>query len=268
MVGVRTVEPAWIIGDIHGHYDRLCALLRQIDLVDADLRWQGGDTGLWFTGDFTDRGPHGLAVLDLVMRLQREAEAAGGQVGSLLGNHDALLVAARRFGDSPSSGNEGTFLGEWRANGGAASDLTGLTSRHVDWIVRLPAIAHVAGRLFIHADAMFYTRYGDSVDSINAGIRRLLTATDDRAWDRLLGQFAGRRAFADAERGTANARALLDLLGGTQIVHGHTPIALITGQPPASVTEPLVYADGLCVNVDGGLYLDSPGFAWWATVDC
>jgi hypothetical protein len=29
---------------------------------------------------------------------------------------------------------------------------------------------------------------------------------------------------------------------------------------PEEVTEPLVYADGLCVNIDSGMYLGGPGF--------
>lgn len=261
------MAPIWFVGDIHGHYDRLQALLLDAGLVDAGMSWRGNVGHLWFTGDFTDRGPDGIAVLDAVMRLQREAAAVGGFVGSLLGNHDALLVAARRFGDSPSSGSGETFIGDWRANGGEVADLTGLTPAHVEWITRLPALARVADRLLIHADSLFYTRYGESVDSINAAVHRLLASADTRAWDRLFGQFAGRSAFAGGERGVANARHLLDMLGGRQIIHGHTPIPLMTGEDPRTVTSPLIYAGGVCVNIDGGIYLGGPGFVWHATMD-
>jgi hypothetical protein len=262
------LAPIWFVGDIHGHYDRLRELLLDAGLVDPGMSWSGSVSHLWFTGDFTDRGPDGIAVVDAVMRLQRETAAAGGFVGSLLGNHDALLVAARRFGDSPSSGSGETFLGDWRANGGEVADLTGLTPAHVEWITGLPAVARVADWLLIHADSLFYTRYGATVDSINGAIRRLLTGADTRAWDRLFGQFAARRAFDGGERGVANAHRLLESLGGRQIIHGHTPIPLMTGEDPRAITSPLVYARGACVNVDAGIYLGSPGFAWHATMDC
>jgi len=36
------------------------------------------------------------------------------------------------------------------------------------------------------------------------------------------------------------------------------------GRPDDQVTEPLVYAGGLCVNVDGGMYRGGPGFVYRA----
>jgi hypothetical protein len=93
-----------VIGDIHGQYTKLVSLLRNAELVDDTLSWKGGTTNLWFMGDFFDRGPDGIAVIDLVMRLQQEAQGAGGQVESLLGNHEVLILAAQRFGEQPSGG--------------------------------------------------------------------------------------------------------------------------------------------------------------------
>ena len=59
---------------------------------------------------FFDRGPDGLRCLELVMRLQREAEAAGDRVEALIGNHDLLLLSAHHFGERASGGPGGTFL--------------------------------------------------------------------------------------------------------------------------------------------------------------
>ena len=96
-----------IIGDIHGHLGKLTRLLRSARLIDSDLRWSGHDTVLWFTGDFCDRGPNGVGVVELVMRLQDEALAHGGKIGALLGNHEAVLLAAKRFGDQTANDFEG-----------------------------------------------------------------------------------------------------------------------------------------------------------------
>ena len=81
----------YIIGDVHGQLKKLVKLLQYEQLIDDECSWKAGTARLWFMGDFVDRGPDGIAVLDLVMRLQSEAAAAGGCVASLQGNHEMLL---------------------------------------------------------------------------------------------------------------------------------------------------------------------------------
>jgi hypothetical protein len=76
--------------DVHGAYDELVELLRATGVVDAGLRWSGGDRHVVSLGDVLDRGPGSRAVLDLLMRLQREAETAGGRLHVLLGNHEVM----------------------------------------------------------------------------------------------------------------------------------------------------------------------------------
>jgi hypothetical protein len=77
--------------------------------------------------------------------------------------------------------------------------------------------------------------------------------------------FSDRAAFQGSD-GPTKCRAFLERFGGRRVVHGHTPIARMSEQPPESVTGPLIYADGLCVNVDPGLYLGGPGFVYEATL--
>ena len=78
------------IGDIHGAGGVFRELLKAADLTDATGTWTGGTTTLVQTGDFTDRGPDVRQVMDLLMQLQRDASAAGGEVRVLLGNHEAM----------------------------------------------------------------------------------------------------------------------------------------------------------------------------------
>ncbi len=78
------------IGDIHGAYDGLTTILRRAELVDEQLRWSGGRTILVQTGDYTDRGTDVRQVMDLLMRLEKEARAAGGQAIVLAGNHEIM----------------------------------------------------------------------------------------------------------------------------------------------------------------------------------
>ena len=58
------------------------------------------------------------------------------------------------------------------------------------------------------------------------------------------------------------ATQMLADFGGSQIIHGHTPISNVLRCFPEDVAEALEYAGGLCVNVDGGMYLDGPGFVY------
>jgi len=83
--------------DVHGAYDRLIELLRATGVVDADARWTAGTAHVVSLGDLLDRGAETRAVLDLVMRLEREAAAGGGALHVVLGNHELM-----------------TLLGDWR----------------------------------------------------------------------------------------------------------------------------------------------------------
>ena len=88
------VERVVAVADLHGDYDRFVFILShpQVGLVDADLRWTGGRTHLVQLGDVLDRGPRAKDILDLIRRLEKEAEAAGGMVHMLLGNHEEMNI--------------------------------------------------------------------------------------------------------------------------------------------------------------------------------
>lgn len=78
------------VGDVHGGYDNFVSVLRMAGLVDEKARWSGGEAHLVQTGDLLDRGPDARRVLDLMMRLEKEAQKAGGRVHALLGNHEVM----------------------------------------------------------------------------------------------------------------------------------------------------------------------------------
>src|SRR5262245_42866913 len=84
---VDGVERIVAIGDVHGAYDRFADLLKTAGLIDDRLHWVGGHAHLIQTGDVVDRGPDSLQALDLLRRLQGEAEKTGGAVHPLIGNH-------------------------------------------------------------------------------------------------------------------------------------------------------------------------------------
>lgn len=86
------------IGDIHGAYDNLIAILEQAELIDRRHRWDGGDSILVQTGDFIDRGADSVKVARFLEKLQKQASKQGGEVVVLLGNHEVLnLIGDLRY---------------------------------------------------------------------------------------------------------------------------------------------------------------------------
>jgi TPR repeat protein len=80
------------VGDVHGDYEQLVRVLRSAALIDQNTNWIGGQTHLVQTGDILDRGGHSRQVMDLLMKLQQQAEAAGGHIHVLLGNHEVMNI--------------------------------------------------------------------------------------------------------------------------------------------------------------------------------
>ena len=86
------IERVVAFADVHGAYAEVTALLQSVQIVDSALRWTGGKTHLVSLGDLLDRGDDSRKVMDLLMRLQQEATAAGGQVHVVVGNHETMNV--------------------------------------------------------------------------------------------------------------------------------------------------------------------------------
>ena len=114
-------------------------------------------------------------------------------------------------------------------------------------------------RLLIHADSMLYMHYGHSIEAVNAAFAELLHGHEREAWDLLLDRFSEHKGFLGS---ASKARRFLRVFGGRQIVHGHTPIMKASGEPAATADTALLYANGLCLNVDHGLYQGGPGFIY------
>jgi hypothetical protein len=86
------VERIVVIGDLEGAYEKYLDMLRTAQLIDARGNWVGGPAHLVQLGDIPDRGPNSRAIMDHLMRLERQAQRAGGRVHALIGNHEAMNV--------------------------------------------------------------------------------------------------------------------------------------------------------------------------------
>jgi hypothetical protein len=208
--GIRRVVA---IGDVHGDKDALIAVLRMAELVDSGDRWIGGTTHAVQMGDVPARGPQTRQALDLLMRLEQEALAAGGRVHALIGNHEAGImrgdlrnVLPAEFGEFRAADSEKRVQavydrevaamqrrGEWPATASAREAFrTSWFERHPPgwvehreafaptgaygtWIRRNNAIVKVNDTLFVHGGIA--PKYAaTSPSTINDGIRRELAS--------------------------------------------------------------------------------------------
>ena len=87
---LTTTDRIVAVGDIHGAYDPFVRILQAAGVIDHRQRWIGGGAILVQTGDVVDRGVDSRRVLDLLRKLEGEAERAGGRVLPLVGNHEVM----------------------------------------------------------------------------------------------------------------------------------------------------------------------------------
>jgi len=131
----------YAVGDIHGCADLLDRLLERIEAHAA-----GRERRLVFLGDYIDRGPDSAGILSRLRTLAwREPES----VTCLMGNHEALLLAALR-----EPGGEA----HWLVNGGDATlasfgveEAAAIPRDVLDWIEALPSLHADAARWYVHA---------------------------------------------------------------------------------------------------------------------
>lgn len=147
------------IGDIHGRFDLLRALIGAIEDHVQGLPERPGRVII--LGDFIDRGPASRQVVSLLRIVMRRY---GEAVAVLQGNHEASLLAAargdpdaqemwlRHGGDATleSYGIDPPRQGESaHAFGARIADGVGLDV--LDWIDQLPLSVHHAPFFFCHA---------------------------------------------------------------------------------------------------------------------
>jgi hypothetical protein len=85
-----------IIGDIHGHYDKLTALLTHLGYAPEQATWSHpAGRKVVFLGDFIDRGPKIRRVLQLVRHM-----CDGGQALAVMGNHEYNAVCFHTLGET------------------------------------------------------------------------------------------------------------------------------------------------------------------------
>ena len=226
-----------MLSDLEGQFDAFTALLRAQGVIDDTLHWRYGAGHLVLVGDFVDRGNDMTAVLWLVYALQAEAEATGGRLHYVLGNHEHLAMSGRKkywpsglvafaqaLGDD---GDERLF---------SPQSVLGA------WLAQQPVIARVGDHLFVHGGISQDVLALDlDIDQINALAQPHLHAVPEDLpgeADILLGRngltwYRGMALPDDAERRreadpAAHLQRVLARYGAKRLAIGHTLVPDIT----------------------------------------
>lgn len=77
-----------IIGDIHGHADKLVQLLIKMDYTQKAGVWQHPSRKALFLGDYVDRGPKQVETVTIVKDMVEQGAAL-----AIMGNHEYNAVA-------------------------------------------------------------------------------------------------------------------------------------------------------------------------------
>ncbi len=150
-VQIDTSSDIYAVGDIHGDYGRLAALLAGAGVITGlpaspdRPAWSAGASVLVFMGDLIDKGPNALAVLALVRALQVRAAGAGGRVVVLMGNHEAEFLAR------PNATKSEDFAAELSAAGLNPREVAECGVEVGRFLCSLPFAARVNDWFFSHA---------------------------------------------------------------------------------------------------------------------
>ena len=211
------------LGDVHGAYERLVALLLKGGLIRKTdeapgYAWAGGDRLLVCTGDIINKGDHAIEALDLILSLEKQARDAGGEVIVTLGNNEAEFLA------KPGKEKAEEFRTELERKGLDGDAVADGATPYGIWLHQRPLAAKVNGWFFVHAG---HTG-GQSVQQIADGYRKVVDAAKWKSKSLI-----GPDSMIEAEKWWEDRPGIdrdLAGLGAAHIVFGHDPGAFKEGQ--------------------------------------
>lgn len=269
------IERVVAVGDVHGAYDRFVEILKVAGVIDSGLHWAAGSAHVVQLGDIVDRGDDSRKTLDLVRRLEKEAQAARGQLHLLLGNHEAArmlgdlrLTAAGEYaafatGDSesvrekvlsslkPTAEEREKLVQEIPLGSIEMRQAFGRDGEYGRWLRQLPVTVKINGFMFVHG-GISPTVAPLGCAAINEQVRRELTEDLDKTVEAPLVSLTARVDGPLWYRGLAQeteafAPQIDEILARAQaraIVVGHT----VT--PTGRVTPRF---DGRVIQIDTGM---------------
>jgi len=139
-----------VIGDVHGQFDKLVALLRHLGYRENGGAWRHPSRTVIFVGDLIDRGPEQLATVDLARRM-----VEAGSARCVMGNHEFNAIAWA----TPDPDHPGKFLRDHHKPGNREQhqvfldevECTPHQKEITDWFKTLPLWLDLGGLRVVHA---------------------------------------------------------------------------------------------------------------------
>ena len=237
------------IGDIHADINAARGAFQLAGAIDEQDRWIGGDLVVVQLGDFIGRSYEDREVLDFIIDIRDKADAAGGKVHVLIGNHE--VFGARRqyrwvpdeayaaFADIPGQNVDSHFLAifpEYKRARIAALMPGGYYAKQ---LAAFPAVLQIGETVFVHGGVTpRWANYG--VDRINVEVGRWFSGRDTTEPPSMKGVDAGNdedsvvmsRHFSDdvSEEDCAMLQESLDILGAKRMIVAHSVQESITAR--------------------------------------
>ena len=226
--------PLFFVADTHGEYEILAELLRQHEIVDAQMNWSFGNGRLVILGDVLDRGAHQTEILWLFYKLEAEAARAGGRLHFVIGNHESMVLLGDLRYLHPKYPQAAEVLGaeSYQALLGPGTVLG-------DWLRSKPTVIKLNELLLVHGGISPAIVAADlSLTDINQTAAAVLNGdpvTDEETAALVMrgeGPHWYRGYFArDPEQQATAAKQVDDVrrhFGIDSVLVGHTPVPTVT----------------------------------------
>jgi len=216
------------ISDIEGNLEAFIMLLSDAGIIDENYEWIFGDGHLFFVGDMFDRGENVTECLWLLYKLEGEAEAQGGKIHFVMGNHDMMnLIYDFRYVSSKYILNAqlidetletvyatDTELGRWLRTKNIIEKVDPLIFVH-------GGISPAVAALELSFDTMNYWGRYRMDDECPTYVGQTINGGSDTGlyWY---------RGMAEEDLTQIQVDAILDTLGAEKIIIGHTVFDNIT----------------------------------------
>lgn len=141
----KGVDKVVAVSDVHGKYEILINMLISQRVIDEKHQWIFGQNHLVIVGDNFDRGDKVVEILWFLFYLQKKAEAEGGKVHMLLGNHEVMTINGDlRYVNRKYLYTSAAFTTPYNEFFREGSILG-------DWITTHKIMVSIDKRLFVHA---------------------------------------------------------------------------------------------------------------------
>jgi serine/threonine protein phosphatase 1 len=199
-----TARKRWAIGDIHGCAITFEKLLQQLKLNKEDQ--------LFLLGDYINKGPDSLGVLDQIMLLQK----MGFQIHPIRGNHEEIFLELCRRKEVLKSTPKDFDLASKILTPDLVNEAGEPIPKYLDFINKLPYFTETADFFTVHANFNFKKKrpFKDT-----EGMLHCLDFSVDKNW-----------------------------VGDKVILHGHLPYDLEDIREEIETRQSIINLDNGCVT--------------------